>query len=130
VARFHQKTLFCRHCGALPEISGLCATCYRQYQHSLRSFAGLRDQVLARDGYICQGCGAGNQRSVHHRRPGIHDGQWLITLCPACHAVIHKLLAHRRWLPGRLVELWHEQHRHVPLQFQLPIERGREAGAP
>ena len=137
MAYFRQKLLFCPDCGGVPSIAGLCAACYRQRRHSARSFAGLRDQVLRRDGFQCQGCGAGNQRPVHHRKPGIHHEKWLVTICPACHAIIHKLQAHRRWLPGPLLELWREQHPAVPVQLQLAIRatisdaggQGREAAA-
>ena len=91
--------------------------------HSLRYFAGYREHVLVRDGYCCQGCGASRQRVVHHRRPGRHADRWLITVCPACHALIHKLLGHRHWLPAPLLELWREQHPAVPLQLQFDLER-------
>ena len=64
---------------------------------------------------------------VHHRRPGLHTGRWLVTVCPACHPLIHKLLGHRRWLPEKLLALWREQHPAVPLQRQLELEeKGRE----
>ena len=45
-----------------------------------------------------------------------------ITLCPACHAVVHRLQANRRWLPEPLLALWREQHPGAPLQLQFPIE--------
>ncbi len=76
--------------------------------------AGVRDQVLVRDDHRCQGCGAGNQRSVHHRRPGVHEIEWLVTICPGCHAIIHKLRAHKRWLPVPLLELWGSNTRRSP----------------
>ena len=123
-----QPSLFCR-CGADPAIAGLCRRCYRQAVHSRRRFGGHREAVLARDRYRCQGCGAGNQRTVHHRKPGRHASAWLITLCPACHATVHRLRAHRRWLPGSLLALWREQHPEVPEQLQRGLEnRGRGQG--
>jgi hypothetical protein len=73
--------------------------------------------VLARDRYRCQGCGAAHQRTVHHRRPGRHASAWLITLCPACHAVVHRLQRHRRWLPDLLLALWREQHPNYPSSY-------------
>jgi 5-methylcytosine-specific restriction endonuclease McrA len=121
VTCFTQRPLFCRDCGAPPAVAGLCAVCYRQRRHSLRYFAGLREEVLARDGCRCRGCGAGNQRAVHHRRPGVQEIAWLVTLCPACHALVHKLRRHRHWLPASLLGLWREQHPEVPLQLQLWI---------
>ena len=116
-----QPSFFCR-CGADPAIAGLCGRCYRQAAHSRRRFGGRREAVLARDRYRCQACGAASQRTVHHRRPGRHTAAWLITLCPACHAVVHRLQAHRRWLPDSLLILWREQHPEVPLQLQLALE--------
>jgi hypothetical protein len=59
----------------------------------------------------------------------VHDPTWLVTICPACHAVIHKLEAHRRWLPAPLVELWREQHPAAPLQLQLAIEESAQLAA-
>jgi hypothetical protein len=129
-----QRALFCSACGAPPAIAGLCRRCYWRARHSHRSFAGHREAVLARDGYRCQACGAPEQHTVHHRRPGVHAPAWLLTLCPACHAVIHRLHTHRRWLPGPLLQLWCEQHPAVPVQWQLAIDdavpaRGREEAA-
>lgn len=121
MAGLDQRALFCNVCGKPPSIAGFCAACYHRRRRSLRFFAGLREAVLRRDRSCCQGCGAENQRAVHHRRPGLHDFQWLITLCPACHAVVHKLQAHRRWLPVSLLELWREQHPALPVQLQLDI---------
>ena len=127
-----QASLFCSGCGGLaPRRAALCRACARRRWRSLRNFAGHREVVLARDGSCCHGCGAPNQRVVHHRRPGRHAAAWLITLCPACHARIHRLRANRRWMPESLLRLWREQHPGVPVQLQLPIERleGREAVA-
>jgi hypothetical protein len=56
---------------------------------------------------------------VHHRKPGLHDPEWLVSLCAACHARIHRLLALRAWLPDRLIALWAEQHPDAPLQLQF-----------
>lgn len=129
-----QRQLFCPGCGGrTPRRASLCHSCTRQRRHSLRNFAGHREDVLARDGRCCQACGAGNQCVVHHRRPGRHAAAWLITLCPACHARIHRLRANRRWLPSALLALWQEQHAGVPVQLQLAIDppaaQGREASA-
>ncbi|MBM4117103.1 HNH endonuclease [bacterium] len=57
---------------------------------------GLRRAVLARDGHRCQapGCRATRFLEVHHRRPREHGGTNeaanLITLCAACHRLLHK----------------------------------------
>jgi 5-methylcytosine-specific restriction endonuclease McrA len=53
----------------------------------------LRQQVLRRDGWRCQSCGALSNLEVHHRklrsRSGDNAEQNLITLCNACHASVH-----------------------------------------
>lgn len=118
---FYRNVLVHIDCGAKPAIAGLCQPCYARRRHSRLYFSGVREKVLERDGHQCRGCGAGN-----HRRPGVHEIEWLVTLCPGCHAVIHKLRAHRRWLPVPLLELWREQHPAVPLQLQLGIDEDRQ----
>ena len=53
----------------------------------------LRNQVLHRDGWRCQACGAMSNLEVHHKQFRSHSGvdseQNLITLCAECHAGIH-----------------------------------------
>ncbi len=57
---------------------------------------GLRRQVLARDGHRCQapGCRATRFLEVHHRDPrrrgGRNSAANLITLCAACHRLLHE----------------------------------------
>ena len=118
-----QRMLFCA-CGSFPLFcADLCARCYRARAHSRSRFAGQREQVLARDRYRCHACGAGKaarRLHVHHRRPGVHDPDWLVSLCAACHARVHRLAALRRWLPERLIALWSEQHPEAPVQLQFP----------
>jgi hypothetical protein len=127
--RSRQRTLFCQCGQAIPAIAGLCRSCYRARCHSRAKFEGHREAVLARD-RACQGCGAGKSRlHVHHRQPGLHEPAWLITLCAACHARVHRLGAIRCWLPERLVELWAEQHQSVPMQLQFPAVPERVGGA-
>ena len=112
-----QAALFCR-CG-LP-LDGRCPRCAQHAADSRRRFGGLRDAVLARDHGRCTACGARPDRPhVHHRRPGCHVRKWLATVCPACHARVHKLGSFRTWLPPRLVQLWIEQHPGAPVQLQL-----------
>ena len=117
-----RRALFCPSCGALPRAGGFCFSCYWQHRRSLRYFAGLREAVLRREGCRCQACGAANQRAVHHRRPGLQALPWLVTLCPACHAVVHRLRARRRFLPDPLLRLWREQQPAAPLQLQLAMD--------
>jgi 5-methylcytosine-specific restriction endonuclease McrA len=57
------------------------------------SYGTLRQQVLRRDGWRCQGCGAMANLEVHHREFRSHAGDDsevnLITLCTICHASVH-----------------------------------------
>jgi ATP-dependent DNA helicase RecQ len=54
----------------------------------------LRRQVLRRDRWKCQSCGALSNLEVHHRQlrslAGDDAEQNLITLCNACHASLHR----------------------------------------
>jgi 5-methylcytosine-specific restriction endonuclease McrA len=54
----------------------------------------LRNQVLRRDGWRCQSCGARSNLEVHHQEFRSHSGddsvQNLITLCTVCHAAVHQ----------------------------------------
>ena len=54
----------------------------------------LRNQVLRRDSWRCQSCGAMSNLEVHHKEFRSHCGedseQNLITLCSACHGVMHR----------------------------------------
>ena len=53
----------------------------------------LRLQVLRRDNWRCQGCGHMERLEVHHLVFRSHGGQNaeenLITLCHACHSMLH-----------------------------------------
>ena len=57
-------------------------------------YENLRQQVLRRDGWRGQSCGALSHLEVHHRELRSQSGedaeQNLITLCAACHAVVHR----------------------------------------
>jgi 5-methylcytosine-specific restriction endonuclease McrA len=59
----------------------------------LESYENLRQQVLRRDGWRCQSCGAMSNLEVHHKqfrsRSGNDSEQNLITLCSTCHAQTH-----------------------------------------
>ncbi len=54
----------------------------------------LRQQVLRRDGWRCQICGTMLNLEVHHQelrsRSGDDSEQNLITLCVACHSLVHR----------------------------------------
>jgi 5-methylcytosine-specific restriction endonuclease McrA len=53
----------------------------------------LRSQVLRRDGWRCQSCGAMSNLEIHHKEFRSHSGydseENLITLCTRCHAGVH-----------------------------------------
>ena len=53
----------------------------------------LRNQVLRRDGFRCQSCGTKSSLEVHHKefrsQSGDDSDQNLITLCSACHRIVH-----------------------------------------
>ncbi len=57
------------------------------------SYKSLRRQILRRDGWRCQSCGAMSNLEVHHLEFRSHSGadseENLITLCRACHAAVH-----------------------------------------
>ncbi len=58
------------------------------------SYEELRQQVLRRDGWRCQLCGALSNLEVHHKefrsQSGDDSEENLITLCAECHAQVHK----------------------------------------
>ncbi len=99
----------CKDCGAtrLPDGRPLApavaaqATCdcrtQREGQPNRASIPpALRRQVLARDGHRCQapGCRSTRFLEVHHREPRRRGGRNstanLITLCAACHRLLHE----------------------------------------
>jgi 5-methylcytosine-specific restriction endonuclease McrA len=57
-------------------------------------YENLRQQVLRRDGWRCQSCGALSNLEVHHRELRSQSGddaeRNLITLCAACHSSVHR----------------------------------------
>jgi 5-methylcytosine-specific restriction endonuclease McrA len=118
-----QIVLFCR-CGPVSILArGLCARCYAADRVSHIRFGGLRERAIVRDGRRCTGCGS-EDVIVHHRRRGPgRDLDRLATLCPVCHARIHKTLRLRF---GRLTpwmrELWREQHPGLAEQLELPLD--------
>ena len=58
------------------------------------SYERLRQQILRRDGWRCQSCGAMSNLEVHHAEFRSHSGadseENLITLCATCHARTHR----------------------------------------
>jgi 5-methylcytosine-specific restriction endonuclease McrA len=59
------------------------------------SYDNLRQQVLGRDNWRCQSCGAMSNLEVHHREFRSHSGsdseENLIALCGDCHRAEHGL---------------------------------------
>jgi 5-methylcytosine-specific restriction endonuclease McrA len=57
------------------------------------SYEGLRQQILRRDGWRCQSCGAMSNLEIHHKEFRSHSGhdseENLITMCTHCHTRIH-----------------------------------------
>jgi 5-methylcytosine-specific restriction endonuclease McrA len=77
-------------------------------------FGGLREAVLARDGYRCRGCGASGRGkrkiTVHHRVPGVSRLELMISLCPGCLAKVERTKMVLAEMTPLLLELWREQH--------------------
>ncbi|MGV8120529.1 MAG: HNH endonuclease [Candidatus Xenobiia bacterium LiM19] len=72
--------------------------------------AALKKKVLLRDGCACQapGCGRKIFLSIHHLTAfalcGIHSISGLLTLCSACHAIVHEgMLSVEGEAPHRLI---------------------------
>jgi hypothetical protein len=103
-------------------VLGLCRRCYQREWADRRHYAGLREQVLARDQHRCRGCHAGSTDTVlavHHRQPGCCSLELLVTLCPACHAVVERTQVLFRDVPDLLRVLWRELH--PAASEQLPL---------
>ncbi len=118
--------------------NGMCATCYTLRRQDEANFGGLREVVLARDGYSCRVCGASgrDKRSiiVHHRRRGRSVLPLMISLCPACHARIHRTRVVLSEMPPLLLDLWREQHpkghEQTRLNFRVPEPPARAVPLP
>ncbi len=129
-----QTALWCR-CGSLQVVKrGLCAACYAREQHDRRFYAGLRSTVVARDGRLCRLCSTAclgpAALVVHHRRPGRSRLPWLVALCRACHARVHRLQVVRRLYPAPFLELWREQHPTAAEQLALSFDPRVDPAAP
>jgi len=109
-----QRVMYCP-CGNAKVLAvGLCATCYTLKRQDEEHFGGLREAVLERDGYRCRVCDASgrDKRSiiVHHRVPGRSVLRLMLSLCPGCHAKVHRTKAVVAEMPPLLLVLWREQH--------------------
>ena len=58
-----------------------------------QAYEELRLEVLERDAWRCQNCGSMLHLEIHHKefrsQSGDDSEQNLITLCTACHVVLH-----------------------------------------
>jgi hypothetical protein len=116
-----QLALFCK-CGATRILAcGRCASCYWRHARSIRCFGGLREKALDRDRWCCTNCGAWQRIVVHHRIPGVNALRLLATLCPRCHARIHRLARAFFGMSPSLYQLWRELHRNQAQQLELPF---------
>jgi 5-methylcytosine-specific restriction endonuclease McrA len=122
-----QSALWCACGRSKLNERGVCPVCARRERLSRERFGGLRDFVLARDGYRAQCCGAIENLLVHHRRRGRNQQAFLISLCRACHTRIHHTLRPGFAFPPTLRDLWREQHPDLAEQLLLALT---DAGAP
>lgn len=126
-SRSLQPALWCSCGRPLRSRGGACGACSARRRRNRVYFGGLREEVAERDGNCCRGCcrprtGA-RSLPVHHRTPGVSRRRRLITLCPGCHAIVHRLMVLRKWLPPLLRKLWREQHPKGPEQLLLEFDR-------
>jgi 5-methylcytosine-specific restriction endonuclease McrA len=65
----------------------------RRSQKDPLAYERLRQQVLRRDSFRCQFCGAMSNLQIHHNQFRSHSGgdtePNLITLCAECHKIVH-----------------------------------------
>ncbi len=91
---------------------GLCSTCYTLKRQDEECFGGLQEAVLERDGYRCRLCEASARDKsfiiLHHRVPGRSLMRLMLSLCPGCHAKIHRTKAVLSAMPPFLLELRRE----------------------
>jgi hypothetical protein len=115
-----QRALCCP-CGRTEILAlGLCGTCYTLKRQDEEYFGDLREEVLRRDGYRCRVCDELDP-GVHHRVPGVSKLHLMISLCPGCHAKVHrtKMMLAKIEVSPLLLELWREQHPGAQEQFFL-----------
>ena len=84
-------------CGSLDVVArGMSPRSFARQHHDKEYFGGYRKQVLARDGWTCEGCFYRPSQQdrdfivVHHRMPGVSRPELMISLCAACHAIVAK----------------------------------------
>jgi 5-methylcytosine-specific restriction endonuclease McrA len=112
--------MHCR-CGKIKILAhGMCAVCYTLRRQDEEYFGGLREKVLERDSYRCRVCDASGRdiRSIIVF-PGKSLLHLMISLCPACHAKIHRTKVAIRLMPPLLLLLWREVHPNAHEQTAL-----------
>ena len=75
---------------------------------------------------ICDASGRDKRSiTVHHRDPGRSVLNLMISLCPGCHARVHRTIAILSEMPALLLQRWREQHPkghgQTMLNFQSPL---------
>jgi 5-methylcytosine-specific restriction endonuclease McrA len=129
-----QGVMHCPCGNAKIHARGMCATCYALRRQDQKHFGGLREAVLERDDYRCRVCDASgrDKRSiiVHHRVPERSKLNSMLSLCPACHAKVHRTNAVLSLMPPLLLELWREQHPKGHEQIQLDFRSKRQPARP
>ncbi len=131
MTRFAQRVMHCP-CG-IAKVSawGLCAICYTLKRQDEEHCGGLSEAVLEREGYRCRVCDASGRgkRSiiVHHRVPEKSVMSLMLSLCPGCHARVHRKRAVLPAMPPLLLKLWREQHPHGNEQVQFDFTSKKPA---
>ena len=117
-----QTALLCGCGRADIHAQGRCSSCYFAWKRSELHFGGLRYRILTRDKWQCL-CGEldSSQIVVHHRRPGVHRERYLLSLCRACHARVHRTYRPLYGFPEFLRDLWREQNRDLAEQYELAL---------
>ena len=110
---------------------GLCATCYTLKQQDEEYFGGMREAVLERDGYaaasVTPPVATNAPSSFTTGYPGKSILNLMLSLCPGCHAKIHRTKAVLSAMPPLLLELWREQHPRGHEQKQLDFSSTKPA---
>ena len=130
-----QRVLFCCRCGESRLYAARkCLPCYSRDKRNERHYAGLREEVLKRDGYRCCTCrftpSAEEENRllvVHHCQPGVSELHRMLTLCAACHARVERTKFLKRDVSNLVRELWRELHPQAHEQTWLPLALSPES---
>lgn len=128
----HQATVYAL---SLRECESACARSVCDLLHtkeagrrSLRRSAGSGPGA-GWQSLLCLRCVGRDKRSiiVHHRVPGKSLLNLMISLCPACHARIHRTRAAVRLMQPPLLRLWRELHTqgHEQTELNFSVKRSR-----